>query len=216
VREPFAERVPPLILRITTQGRMERSAALLSDGSHGCLMSRSASPRCGSALVCNGGCVLVGSAPALSPTTGLSIQCWGKTEQRGQANTWFVNRVLSGGTSTGHRMGLPDDKPCFEVPQTDFGHHLTADTRLPLGRWVHLAGTFDGQTMRIYVDGEDRGPMERPGPVWPNDFDLCLGNVELRHAAYFRGLLDEVKVYSRALTAEEVRGHYGRLAGKAR
>jgi len=36
---------------------------------------------------------------------------------------------------------------------------------LPVGRWVHLAGTFDGQTMRIYVDGVPRGSLERPGPV---------------------------------------------------
>ena len=53
--------------------------------------------------------------------------------------------------------------------------------------------------------------MERPGPVKPNDFHLCLGNFAEDHAAHFTGLLDEVKLYDRALTAEEVRGHAGRL-----
>ncbi len=159
----------------------------------------------GNALVCQGGCVVVASHHRLSPTTGLTIACWVRTDTAGQRNQWFVNRVFSGGTSTGYRMGVVDGKPCFEVPQTSWSHHLTADTALPTGRWVHLAGTFDGKTMRIYVDGQERGAMDRPGPVKPNAFHLCLGNYELKHAAHFVGLLDEVKLYDRPLTAEEVR-----------
>ena len=56
-----------------------------------------------------------------------------------------MNRVFGGGANTGYRLGLLDGKPCFEVPLTDWSHHLTASKPLPLGRWVHLAGTFDGQ-----------------------------------------------------------------------
>jgi hypothetical protein len=86
---------------------------------------------------------------------------------------------------------------------------------MPTGRWVHLVGTFDGQVMRIYVDGEERGRMDRPGPIKPNEFHLCLGNFEVGHAAHFTGLLDEVKLYNRALSAEEIRAHYSRLAADA-
>ena len=80
---------------------------------------------------------------------------------------------------------------------------------------MHLAGTFDGQTLRIYVDGQEQGSMERPGPIHPNDFHLCLGSYEVNHAAHFSGLLDEAKLYARALTAEEVRGEYDRLKDQA-
>jgi hypothetical protein len=169
----------------------------------------------GNALVCDGGSVLVGNNRLLSPTEAMSIECWVKTDTAGQTNNWMVNRVFSGGISTGYRLGVLDGKPCFEVPETDWSHHLTAGEPLPTDRWVHLAGTFDGRVMRIYVDGKERGVMERPGPIKPNDFHLCLGNFEEKHAAYFQGLLDEVKLYSRALTAEEVREHYRRLADRA-
>jgi len=161
----------------------------------------------GSALVCDGGWVLVESHPSLSPTTELSIECWVKTDQAGLPNNWIVNRVFGGGTSTGYRLGILRGKPCFEVPQTEFSHHLTADVPLPTHTWVHLAGTFDGKTMRIYVDGVERGVMARPGPVNPNSFHLCLGNYEEKHKSHFIGLLDEVRLYSRALTADEVRAH---------
>jgi hypothetical protein len=158
----------------------------------------------GRALECQGGCVVVPNHGALSPGKALSIACRVRTDLAGQGNTWIVNRVLSGGIDTGYRLGVLDGKPCFEVPQTSWSHHLKADVDLPTGRWVHLAGTFDGTTMRIYVDGLERGSLERPGPVKPNDFVLCLGSYEAGHQAHFTGLLDEVRLYGRALTAAEI------------
>ena len=49
--------------------------------------------------------------------------------------------------------------------------------------------------------------MSRPGPIKPNTSHLCLGNYEIGHTAHFNGLLDEVRLYGRTLTAEEVRKH---------
>ena len=158
----------------------------------------------GSALLCKGGCVLVGANPLLSVTTAMTIACWVKTDLPGQDNKWFINRVFGGGASTGFRMGVLAGKPCFEIPQTDWSHHLMADIDLPTGQWVRLAGTFDGKTMRIYVNGKEHGTMDRPGLIKPNEFHLCLGSYEENHPAHFTGLLDEVKLYNRALTAEEI------------
>lgn len=166
----------------------------------------------GRALLCDGGSVIVENNPMLSVTSGMTVECWAKTDIAGQVNTWMVNRVFSGGTSTGYRLGILDGNPCFEVPETDFSHHLKADLPLPMARWAHLAGTFDGKMMRIYVNGVEHGAMERPGPIKGNEFHLCLGNFEEGHPSYFRGLLDEVKLYNRALGADEVRAHYAKYA----
>ena len=169
----------------------------------------------GNALVCSGGAVVVEGNRRLSPVSALTIECWVKTDAAGQDNKWFVNRVLAGSTSSGYRMGVLEGKPCFEVPATSWSHHLKAAAPLPTGRWVHLVGTFDGKRMRIYVDGQEHGTMERPGPVNPTDCHLCLGAYDVNHPAHFTGLLDEVKIYGRALAAEEVREHYRRLADRA-
>ena len=164
----------------------------------------------GRALVCDGGCVVVPANPRLSPDRGLTVSCWIRTDTPNQDNTWFVNKVYGGGEATGYRMGVLAGKPCFEAPLTAWSHHLQADGPLPVGRWVHVAGTFDGRTMRIYVDGEPRGELARPGPIRPNGFPLCLGSYDKKHPAYFRGLLDEVKLYDRALTPAEIRADYRR------
>jgi hypothetical protein len=67
-----------------------------------------------------------------------------------------------------------------------------------------VAGTYDGQTMRLYTDGRLCASLERGGPIRPSDTHLCLGSYDVVHRAFFSGLLDEVRIYSRALTEEEV------------
>jgi len=166
----------------------------------------------GNALVCDGGSVEVPGNAAFSVTAEVTISCWVRTDKTGQDNMWFVNRILQGGTHTGYRMGVLHGKPCFAVPVTAWSHHLKADMDIPTGRWVHLAGTFDGKAMRIYVDGEERGVMDRPGPINTNAFHLVLGNYDVGHAAHFSGLLDEVKLYNRALNSDEIRSAYLSLA----
>lgn len=169
----------------------------------------------GNALDCRGGAVEVAGNRALAPTNALTLECWVKTDVAGQKDTWFVNSIGSSygySSSAGFRFGLVGGKPCFGIPVTKFSHHLLAHADLPLGRWVHLAGTFDGKTMRLYVDGEERGTMERPFPLQPSDHYLCLGNYNVKHDAHFTGLLDEVKLYDRALSPEEVRAHYQKLS----
>ncbi len=163
----------------------------------------------GNALLCDGGSVQVATNPLLNPTTGLTVECWVKTDLAGQDNKWIVNRVYNSGDS-GFRLGVLNGKACFEVPQTPWSHHVQADRALPTGRWVHIAGTFDGQTMKIFVDGQERGSLARPGPLKANTSPLTLGSYETGHAAHFTGLLDEVKLYDHALDAETLKAHFQR------
>lgn len=159
----------------------------------------------GSGIDCEGGVVVVPDDPRLSVEKSLTIDCWVHTDTAGQNNAWIINRVLGGGEATGYRLGLLKGRPCFEVPQTAWSHHLTGPEPLPLGRWVHLAGTFDGRTMRLYVDGAEVAALDRPGPVHPSHFDLMIGGFAPGSRAHFRGTVDEVRLFSRALSADEVR-----------
>ena len=162
----------------------------------------------GAALVCTGGCVRIESDPAFSASTGVTVTCWVKTSVAGQTQAWIVNRIQGGGESTGYRLGVMEGRPCFNAPQTAWSHTAQADKCLPTNRWVHLAGTFDGATVRIYVDGEACGAVARPGRLVANDFPIYLGSFAPSHAAHFTGLLDEVRLYDRALPPEALRAQY--------
>jgi hypothetical protein len=107
----------------------------------------------GNALRCDGGCMLIHQSRTLGALRKFTIECRVKTDTAGQENRWIVNSVFGGNLRGGFRLGLVGGKPCFQVPETEWSHHLTGDTALPVGQWVHLAATFDGGTMRLYMDG---------------------------------------------------------------
>ena len=67
--------------------------------------------------------------------------------------------------------------------------------RLQPGKWTHVALVADGSTLRLYLDGRLVGTRKS---------GLKLGNSGLRIGG-FRGRLDDLRVYDRALTAAEVR-----------
>ena len=112
-------------------------------------------------------------------------------------------------------LGVLPGKPCFQVPQTAWSHHLSGDEPLPTGRWMHLAATFDGTTMRLYMDGQECGIMSRPsGHLLSADGRLVLGNYELDHRSYFQGLLDDVRIYQARVVGRRHSINASRLPGE--
>lgn len=84
----------------------------------------------------------------------------------------------------------------------------TSARRLPAKRWTHVAAAFDGeQGIAVYVDGEPAGRLDAAGPIAPADgVDLLLG--KHNHLPWsFDGVLDEVRIFNRALPPDDVRRH---------
>lgn len=158
----------------------------------------------GLAMVCDGGSLKIAYHPSFSMTAGVTVACWVKTEVARQNQGWFFNRVFGGSEDTGYRFGVMEGHLCFNVPQTDWSHAAISKNKLPLGQWVHVAGTCDGSVVRVYMDGVLEGTLERQGPIKPNTCKLMLGSYEENHTAHFKGLLDEVRLYNRVLKDEEL------------
>jgi hypothetical protein len=76
----------------------------------------------------------------------------------------------------------------------------------PAGFWSHVAATFDERTIRIYVNGVEKASAPGEGDILPNKSrPLIIGNYIGRKNAYaFDGLLDDVKVFNRVLTEQEI------------
>ncbi|MCC6729943.1 MAG: glycoside hydrolase family 99-like domain-containing protein [Chthonomonadales bacterium] len=160
--------------------------------------------RIGQALGCNGGCAMVAAGTQRFGLRAITVECWVRTNAPDQTDRWFVNSVYGDGGS-GFRLGLNRGRLCWAVPDTPWSHHLQTEEPLPLGRWVHVVGTCDGTTMRLYMDGVEVAHMARAGRVRGNDYGLCLGSYAIGHRAHFTGVLDEVRIYGRALSAAEIR-----------
>lgn len=71
--------------------------------------------------------------------------------------------------------------------------------------WHHIAVTFDGRNILIYQDGEEVGKLAQPGAaIDTSGSPLNIGNGIAADRA-FQGLLDEVRIWNRPLTKDEVR-----------
>ena len=75
---------------------------------------------------------------------------------------------------------------------------------LPLGAWTHIATTYDGATMRIYVNGQLVGSRAQGGAIAVANGALRIGGNGSFAGEFFQGLIDDVRIYNRALSAAEI------------
>ncbi len=90
------------------------------------------------------------------------------------------------------------------VSNSDSAHGLTT---LPTTSWSHVVGTFDGLKIRIYVNGELKEANTADVSLPDLSLSLDMGAMS-SGSSYYGGGLDEVAIYSRALTQQEVTDHY--------
>ena len=75
----------------------------------------------------------------------------------------------------------------------------------PLNAWTHLAATYDGATLRLYVNGVQAALARAvTGAIRVSTGALRIGGNSIWSDEWFAGLIDEVRVYNRALTAAEI------------
>ncbi len=72
------------------------------------------------------------------------------------------------------------------------------------GSWHHVAGTFDGAEIKIYVDGALGATTEHEGTIEVQPHNLTIGNNSEEEGRFYDGVIDEVRIYDRALTANEI------------
>ncbi len=86
---------------------------------------------------------------------------------------------------------------------------------VPLHAWTHLACTYDLQAVRLYVNGVEVASVPATQPIPTSSRELWIGNEEGRidFNRQFDGLIDEVSIYNRALSAAEIQSIYN--AGSA-
>ncbi len=83
---------------------------------------------------------------------------------------------------------------------------IAAQGAIPGGQWVHYVGTWDGTTMRVYWDGVEKGSAGQTCTL-PAATGNFLGKQGVA-SWYFDGLIDQVRLYGRGLTGQEVSDLY--------
>ena len=84
------------------------------------------------------------------------------------------------------------------------GVTLTFATPLLAARWYHVAATYDGNTLTLYLNGKFATSQAVSGNIAADASKLTIGRNPVASNFYFKGKIDEVRVFNTALTASQV------------
>jgi len=117
----------------------------------------------------------------------------------------------------GHSWSLATWRDGEVIMQTYYGDGTSwvraTSTTIPVANtWYHFAGVANGTDLIMYVNGVEEGRTSLPGTVYNKPTEqVLIGNDEDSPLRFFNGLIDEPRIYSRGLSADEMYLHW--LAG---
>ena len=160
----------------------------------------------GSCLVFNGttGAVKVPSKLNLNPVYGITMMAWAKT------TNYATTKIFQKGDYDGHGLGLGNwgGWGCQIRLVGNIAQGLSWGGGLPiLNQWYHLAMTYDGAELKLYVNGQLRNSMAVTGLLYVNSRDLAIGSDDGTQK-FFNGSIDECKFFNRALDQTEIQANF--------
>ena len=155
--------------------------------------------------------VVIPNNANLNPTSQISIDYWvnapsytsyGQMISKVYSSQWGV--MWYGGTGKIR---------CDIAPLVGYGLPLGeffSNTVLSLNQWHHVVCTYDGANVKIYIDGAlDKTSASVSGNIYTSTNPLVLGELNPTGTAMpFKGMMDEVQIYNRALSASEIQHQY--------
>ena len=147
--------------------------------------------------------VTINDTASLDLTTRMTLEAWVyPTVDMSQWATVVFKEQPGGGLYELYANG-DQSQPLTSVTVGGQYRVLSAGPWLLANQWTHLAATYDGTTQRLYVNGTQVAQRPQTGPIGVSNSPLRLGGNSV-WGEYFKGRLDEVRVYNRALSATQV------------
>jgi len=112
-----------------------------------------------------------------------------------------------GATNRAYKLSTQASVLFFSVEESGDASALTQTSGLLLNTWQHVAGTWDGETIRLYINGLETGtPVTLSGTsIYNSDHGLAVGRINAEEDYhYFNGKVDEVIIWDRTLSSAEI------------
>lgn len=130
-------------------------------------------------------------------------------------SAWIKINTLTGGMSIASKRNYDYDNGYdFKVTATgklelswgaSGANVLTGNTTIPINKWHHVAGIYDGSNMKLYIDGVEDTSGNLPQPQ-NTDYRFRIAAAGKNTVtSYFNGTIDELRVWNTALTEDQMR-----------
>jgi hypothetical protein len=158
----------------------------------------------GSALVFSGSSyVTVNDSPSLDLSGGMTLEAW--VSPSSTPSTWSTAIMKEQPNFYIYSLyaGSPANQPNAYMMTTGGKAGIPGPSALPLNTWSHLAATYDGATLAVYVNGVLVASKSASTNLVRASGPLHIGGNDI-WGEYFRGTIDEVRIYNRALSPAEI------------
>ena len=142
-----------------------------------------------------------------------TVSVWVKQSvNQSRAGMVSTAHYQNGGYMLGVGTSASNARPAFEINGSGTSCLIEGPSNMPLGEWVSLVAVYTGSTMHLYQNGTQVA-TGACASISANTYGLTIGRTFQGGWGVFTGLLDNVHVFSKTLTASEVRDRY--LADRA-
>ncbi|MDX1952661.1 MAG: carboxypeptidase regulatory-like domain-containing protein [Verrucomicrobiota bacterium] len=145
------------------------------------------------------------SSPSMNPAAAITVEAWVFAEnitagEIGIIANWNDITV----SERGYLLWIFNGR--LELILGPGLSRVTDSTSFPVGRWVHIAGTYDGNVMRLFRDGQLVAENARTGAIGTTSQPLRIGRADAGSNApdFFPGLIDEVRIWNIGRSEEEL------------
>ncbi len=157
--------------------------------------------------------VAVPNSPSLNVASQVTVEAWVRPDslsspEMGIAGAWDD---VSGNNRT-YLLWILNGKASLYVAHPGGGFaNVNGVTALQVGTWYHIAGTFGGTSLKIYVNGTLEGTTSSPGAIATNSQPFFIGRQDTGGGSrYFAGAIDDVRVWGTARSASAIEANRGR------
>ena len=176
-------------------------------GHHAALSNTAWTPsgKFGSALTFNGttSWATIADTTTLDLTTGMTLSAWVRPTSLSGGYRTVMLKERAPGLSYGLYAADGASRPPAGYVDTGGDVSIEAAANLLADTWAHLAVTYDGTSLRLYVNGVLAGTRSATGSIRTSTAPLRIGGNAV-WGEYFAGTIDEVRVYNRALTVTDI------------
>ena len=154
---------------------------LSGSGNHGVISGAAwtVAGRYGSALAFDGvnDMVTINDSASLDLTTGMTIMAWVRPNTSNSSWRTVLLKEIPGELAYGIYSSSNNSRPGVRVRSGNTTYLARSDTPLPANTWTHLAATYDGATLRMYVNGVQIGPGRSPLRSTPARIHFALEGI---------------------------------------
>jgi hypothetical protein len=160
----------------------------------------------GQVLSFNGsnGLVTIADAASLDLTTGMTLEAWVRPTSVEGWRTVVLKEIDGGLAYSMYANDADANKPAGYIRTNHEDEKVRGKKRLTANVWVHIATTYDGTTMRFFVNGEEVDSRKQTGAIETSGGKLRIGG-NLVWGEWFRGQIDDVRIYDVAVGSAQIK-----------